>query len=167
MSIWRDSSAAKVPSEVCGSQPHARLPRREHQTRVKTSWDSVNQGEMGASEKPRCLLTKLTYNISFAATHPGLQPRKGESEQPGVLQGQTGLCGFRERAHGTAARVPMFSSPTDATSSALNTPLHAALAWRTEQASHFQLPVAPPSQAHSLRRSQIPRPVESTFLEGS
>lgn len=134
---------------------------------MKISWESVNQGEMGVSEEPGCPLPKLTHNISLVATHPGLQQRKGESEQTGVLQGKTGLYGFRERAEGEAARAPVLSSPTDATFSALSTPLHTALAWRTELASHSQLPGAPPCQAHALRRSQIPRPVVYTFSEVS
>lgn len=88
-------------------QPGAPEPGRgAHVTPdMKTSWDSVHQGETGACEKSRCPFKEPAHKISFLATNLGLGPREGNSEQTGVKQRGTGLCGPKEKTEGSAAKV--------------------------------------------------------------
>lgn len=60
------------------------------------------------------LLKEQGTKISPTGTHPGLQQGDGGLEDVKVIQGETKLCGFGERAGGTAANAIMLS-PSDAT----------------------------------------------------
>lgn len=43
------------------------------------------------------------------ATYPGLQQVEDNSEQTGVIEGEIGLCHFKERTDKTAAIIPVLS----------------------------------------------------------
>lgn len=77
-------------------------------------------------------ILKGQHTNSLVSTHPWLQQRDSSSEWSHT--GKDGLCGFGERAQGTATNIPMLSpspmSPTDAIFLGSITPLHTMSTWR-------------------------------------
>lgn len=76
------------------------------------------------------------------ATHPGLQQVEDSSEQTGVIEGETGLCGFEERTNETAAMIPMLSPSPQMPSF-----LGQALSPPYDQSGRYSSPLSQPPEA--------------------
>ena len=79
-------------------------------------------------------ILKGQYTNSFMGTHPWAPAEGQQLRVDWSHPGRDGLCGFREKAEGTATNIPMLSpsplSPTDAIFPGSITPLHTMSTWR-------------------------------------
>lgn len=100
-----------------GSQLYAKLSTPEHQygnRSLYNIWLRKSAGILSTWGDRGLLETQASFErankILLPGIHSGLWQMNGSSEGTGVIQGETGLCNFRERAGRTTAKVPVLNA---------------------------------------------------------
>lgn len=76
---------------------------------MKISWDSIHLDETEGCGNPGILFKGPAHELLFTGTHPGLWQKDGDLGGSRVTQEDTELCGFWQRAGGTATKFPVLS----------------------------------------------------------